>query len=97
MDQPIVCTLRPAQYTNRTAQLRGLADEALLSREPIAHGERLIFAPGGETERNLREAVAAEASCCAFLRMDLRAGNKGLVLDITGPHDAKPIIAELFA
>ncbi len=97
MDQPIACTLRPTQYTDRTAQLRALADGALRSREPLAEGERLTFAPGAETETRLRDAVAAEASCCSFLRMDLRSQGDALVLDITGPAEARPIIAELFA
>ncbi len=41
--------------------------------------------------------IAAEASCCAFLRMDLTRTADGLVLDIAGPQDARPMIAELFA
>jgi hypothetical protein len=41
--------------------------------------------------------IAAESSCCAFLRMDLRRTGDGLVLDIAGPQDARPVIAELFA
>jgi hypothetical protein len=45
----------------------------------------------------LRAAIAAESSCCAFLRMDLQRAEDGLVLSIAGPPDAGPIIAELFA
>ena len=97
MNEPIACTLRPAEYSDRAAQLAELADGALRSRTPIAGGERLTFAPGPGTEERLRAAVAAEASCCAFLRMDLRTEPEALVLDITGPAEAKPIIAELFA
>jgi hypothetical protein len=41
--------------------------------------------------------IAAESSCCAFLSMALERSGDGLVLDITGPQDARPIIAELFA
>lgn len=97
MDHPIACTLRPTEYTDRTAQLRELAGDALRSREPLANGERLTFAPGTKTATRLRDAVAAEASCCSFLHMDLRSQDDALVLDITGPAEAKPIIAELFA
>lgn len=97
MDQPIACTLRPTEYSDRASQLRELAERALRSREMLADGERLTFAPGLETEHRLREAVAAEASCCSFLRMDLRSDDDALVLDITGPAEARPIIAELFA
>ena len=97
MNQPIACTLRPADYADRTAELAELAEAALRSRTAIAGGERLVFAPGGKTEQRLREAVAAEAECCSFLRMNLRAEPDALILDITGPAEAEPIISELFA
>jgi hypothetical protein len=97
MDQPIACTLTPGRYEDRTGQLAALAARALRSREQTPDGERLVFADSPETERELRAAVAAESSCCAFLRMDLRRTDEGLVLDIAGPQDAGPIIAELFA
>ena len=56
-----------------------------------------MFADTAEIERELRAVIAAESSCCAFLRMDLARRDEGLVLDIAGPQDARPIIAELFA
>jgi hypothetical protein len=97
MDQPIACTLSPGEFQDRTGRLAALAARALRSREATAGGERLVFADSGETERELRAAIAAEARCCAFLRLDLRRGSDGLVLDISGPEEARPIIAELFA
>lgn len=68
---------------------------ARASRRPKAR--RLIFTDTAETERERRAVIAAEASCCAFLRMDLHRRDEGLVLDIAGPRDARPVIAELFA
>jgi hypothetical protein len=97
MDAPIACTLTPGQYHCRTAELAALAKRALRSREQTAHGERLTFDADDEIERELGTAVAAEASCCAFLTMDLQRRDDRLVLDISGPQDARPIIAELFA
>jgi hypothetical protein len=97
MEQPIACTLSPDQYNGRTNHLAALAARALRSREQTADGERLTFEDSAETERELRAAIAAESSCCAFLRMDLERADDGLVLDIAGPQDARPIIAELFA
>lgn len=97
MDQPIACTLTTDEYRTRTDDLAALAARALRSRETTAGGERLIFADTAETERGLRAAIAAEASCCAFLRMELHRCEEGLALDITGPQDARPIIADLFA
>jgi hypothetical protein len=93
---PIACTLTPGQYGDRTRDLASLAARALRTREQTAAGERLVFADAPMIERELRAVIAAEASCCAFLTMDLERTGDGLVLDIAGPQDARPIIAELF-
>ena len=97
MDLPIACTLTPEQLSGRRADLAELARRSLRSRAPIAGGERLLFAPGTEVEAQLRDVVAAEAACCAFLTMDLRPGADTIILDVTGPAEAAPIIRELFA
>jgi hypothetical protein len=97
MEQPIMCTLSAAQYQDRAGELAALAARALRSREQTENGERLVFADTADTERELRAVIAAESRCCAFLRMDLARGSEGLVLDIAGPREARPIIAELFA
>jgi hypothetical protein len=94
---PIACTLTPGAYETRTAELTAIAAEALLRREPIQGGERLTFTDTPQVEQALRAAIAAEASCCSFLTMRLRRTEAGLVLDLTGPGDATPIVAELFA
>jgi hypothetical protein len=97
MEQPIACTLSPGRYKSRTNDLAAIGARALRSREQTADGERLTFEDSAETERELRAAIAAESRCCAFLRMDLQRADDALVLDIAGPQDARPIIAELFA
>jgi hypothetical protein len=97
MEPPIACTLSPGQLETRTDHLAALAARALRSREQTADGERLVFTDSEETEHELRAVIAAEASCCAFLRMDLQRADDGLVLYITGPPEAHAIIAELFA
>jgi hypothetical protein len=97
MDQPIACTLSAAEYAGRAQTTAALARRALRSRRPLPDGMRLTFAASADTERQLRAIIAAEARCCAFLQMDLRAGDGGLILDVTGPAQAAPIIAELFA
>jgi hypothetical protein len=97
VEQPIACTLTAADYAARTEDIAELTRRALRSREPIPSGTRLTFEAGGDTERQLRDVIAAEARCCAFLRMDLRPSADALILEITGPSGAEPIIAELFA
>jgi hypothetical protein len=97
MEQPIACTLSAADYAARAQDTGELAARALRSCQPISDGTRLIFDADPQTERDLRQVIAAEAQCCAFLRMELRTEADTLVLDVTGPADAQPIIAELFA
>jgi hypothetical protein len=80
-----------------THDLAAFASGALRSRQPIDGGQRLTFTGGAEVERELRAAVAAEAACCAFLDMTLVRTSEGLVLEVTGPAQARPLIAELFA
>jgi hypothetical protein len=97
IDVPIACTLTPDRYQDRTGELAALAARALRIREQTAAGERLVFTDTPEIERQLRGVIAAESSCCSFLRMELTRAEDGLVLDIAGAEDARPIIAELFA
>jgi len=94
MDIPIACTLDIRDYAARVDALSALAAEALRSREPTPRGERLVFAP--DAERRLRDVIAAEAACCPFLRLDLRRERDALVLEISGPEYARPVIAALF-
>jgi len=90
----IACSLTGPDYRRRTDDIRELAREALRDRRPIDGGVRLTF---DTTARERLEAVvAAESECCPFLTMDLRAADGRLVLDVTGPEAAAPIIAELF-
>ena len=97
MDQPIACSLTPDAYRDRRRDLSTLAGRALRDRVAIAGGERLTFAGDPATERGLRAAVDAERACCAFLDLELRRAGDRLVLDVTGPAEARPLIAELFA
>jgi hypothetical protein len=96
MDHPIACRLTPIDYRRRTDELTAIATGALRSREPIHGGQRLVFSGSPETEQDLRDALAAEATCCPFLEMHLTRTPDGLVLDITGPKDAQSVIGELF-
>ena len=89
----IACSLGAADHRQRLAAFGALARAALLAREPIARGARLTFA--ASARERVEALVAAEAECCPFLALDLRAGGDRLVLDVTGPAEAAPIIEEL--
>jgi hypothetical protein len=91
----IACSLTAAQYRDRTDEIRRFARDTLRDRHAIGGGVRLTF---DATARERLEAfVAAERECCPFLTMDLRTAGDGLVLEVTGPEAAAPVIAELLA
>ena len=97
MDQPIACSLPATEMAARQEDTANLARAALRSRDPVDGGVRLTFSADAATERTLRELIAAEAQCCPFLRFDLAREDDALRLDVTGPAEAQPIVAELFA
>ncbi len=97
MNQPISCGLSAQEYAARTGRTAELVRTSLRSREPVGRGQRMTFAGGDETERELRALVAAEALCCPFLRFDLARDGDELRIVVTGPDEAQPVIAQLFA
>ena len=96
-DVPIACTLTPDGMTARLALIEALSADGLLDRCPTATGLRIRLRDTPEIERRTRELVAAESRCCAFLDFELGRDGGELVLDISGPEDARPVIEMLFA
>jgi hypothetical protein len=91
---PIACTLSAAEQDERCRAARGLAARWLLDWAETASGASLRF--DAEAEGPLKELIAAESQCCAFLGFDLRRRDGALSLEIEGPQEARPIVFELF-
>jgi hypothetical protein len=94
---PIACTLSPDGMTARLALIDALAADGLLDRIPTAAGLRVRLRDTPDIEQRTLELVAAESACCAFLDFALGREDGDLVLDITGPQDARPVIEMFFA
>jgi hypothetical protein len=94
---PIDCSLTGADYRERVAHIRQLARDALVARCPIDGGARLTFEGTADVRQRLEAIVAAESICCPFLTMNLSSHQGQLVLEVTGPELAAPIIEELIA
>jgi hypothetical protein len=95
-DLPIACTLSPDGMSARMALIDALAD-GVLDRTPTASGMRVRLRDTPDIEQRTRELVAAESACCAFLDFTLAREDGDLVLDITGPQNARPVIEMFFA
>jgi hypothetical protein len=96
-DPPVACALSPDAMTARLALIDALGADGLLDRTPTASGLRVRLRDTPDIEQRTRELVAAESACCAFLDFTLGREDGDLVLDITGPQNARPVIEMFFA
>lgn len=96
-DLPIACTLTPDAMTDRLAFIGQLAQDGLIAREPTDAGLRVRLRDTEDVERRTRELMAAESSCCSFLTFSLERVAGELVLEISGPNDARPVTDLFFA
>jgi hypothetical protein len=96
-DLPIACTLSPDGMTARRTLIDLLAADGLLERTATESGIRVRLRDTPDIEQRTRDLVAAESACCAFLDFELGRENGDLVLDISGPEAARPVIDMFFA
>jgi hypothetical protein len=89
----IACTLPLTEVPDRLAKLAGAA-EAHRGRHPIPGGVRHRFDPAAEAR--VREIAELESRCCAFLRFAVSRDDDAVVLDITGPPEALPVMEQFF-
>jgi hypothetical protein len=91
----IACTLTTPELRARRAHVAAIAQRSLRARRHVPRGEQLTFDQAAAPA--LRELVALEAECCPFLMLDLRTAGDAVVLTITGPDEAAPVIQALLA
>lgn len=97
MSEPaIACSLEGTEQTKRLEEISDLAGRALLEVRQSEVGLRLRFARRPGIRHELERLVEAESLCCSFLRFDLDSSGRGFVLDISGPHEARALMAEMF-
>jgi DNA-binding transcriptional MerR regulator len=90
----IACSLSPE---SRGARIEGWRRKlaSATSRTAIPGGFRVIFDRTVDVAA-LAELAAAEQSCCSFFDFDIGIGSDRVSLDVTGPGDARQVIAALF-
>jgi hypothetical protein len=91
---PIACSLQPGDYRKRLVWIAELARDGLLdvSRDDLRL--ELRYAP--HVADRVREMVAQEKSCCAFLDFDVAETDAGVRLTITAPERARDVADALF-
>lgn len=98
MEAPIACTLTEAEMRERRATILDSIRQTALSVAPLSRGYAYRFRPGPETLAQLTRLIDLERRCCPFLSFEIAAGSgeQSICLEITGPPEALPIIADLF-
>jgi len=88
----LTCSLDGDQTTGRLAEWQALAGQAT-ARAATDQGSRLTFS--SVDLRSMVDLVAREQACCSFLSFTIGVSPVGATLDISGPPDARPMIAAL--
>jgi hypothetical protein len=96
-EPPIACSLDADSLKERLGELRALGRDALLGADTVRGRSTLCFAAGGETRARLEAIVAAEVRCCPFLSFTLDDAPDAIVMTISAPEGAEPVVAELVA
>jgi len=98
MEPPLACTLTEAEMRERRRTLLDAFRGSALDVKPLPLGYVYRFEPTSEALTQLVRLVDLERRCCPFLtfRIIIAAGNQPICLEITGPPEAKPLIADFF-
>lgn len=91
------CSLDRTEQAKRLEEIAALASGSLLEAKKTVRGAFLRLEDGQGVQTELRRLIAAESECCPFLRFEMRVTNGEVLLDVSGPADARPLIDELFA
>jgi hypothetical protein len=91
---PLACTLHPGSYQGRLAWLAQLAREGLLGMSRDDLRLELKYAPN--VADRVRDMVAKEQECCAFLNFELSETGGEVRLTITAPERAREVADALF-
>lgn len=91
---PIPCTLGAADHKRRLAWIEALTQQALRERNRDDLALHLTYAP--EAADRVREMVAVERACCAFISFDLDERGAAVHLIITVPEAARGSTDMLF-
>jgi hypothetical protein len=90
-DAPIACSLGASALEQRLIEMAEIGADRLISRETDGDRHLLRFRADADTRRRLKEIVAAEAECCAFLDLSLSEKGGDLVLAIAAPLDGQTL------
>lgn len=90
----IVCSLDPGRVSGRVEDWNRVLSKSA-SSSAIEGGVRVHFDHDADIVA-LAELAAAEQDCCSFFRFEIGIDADGVSLDVTGPDEARDVIASVF-
>lgn len=96
-EPPVACSLSEREQVERAAEARGLMESALVVRERTEHGLRLRFRGPAEVRSAVRALARREEECCPFFEFELAEAGEDLVMTVSAPAEARPLLDALFA
>jgi hypothetical protein len=95
---PIACSLTADAAQDRESRWRALLSRALISRTSSRDGLRIELRKLPGVRGELERLVIAEEECCPFMSMSIdTTDHEFLVLAVTAPEAAAPILEQIFA
>jgi hypothetical protein len=98
MELPIACTLNDPEMRERQSIILDAFRGATIDVTSLPLGYAYRFATTSAVLAQIVNLVDLERQCCPFLtfKIVVAAGNQAICLEVTGPPEAKPVIADFF-
>jgi len=98
VDLPIACTLTEAELRHRRQTIKNTFRKMHIAVTELSDGYAYIFPPRSDALTQITQLVDMERRCCPFLtfKIVIEAGGDAMRLEVTGPKEAKQVIAEFF-
>jgi hypothetical protein len=98
MNLPIACTLTEAELRQRRQIIMATFQGMRINASELDDGYAFSFPASSEALQSIAELVDMERQCCPFLtfKIVIEAANASMRLEVTGPGEAKKVIAEYF-
>jgi hypothetical protein len=99
MNIPIACSLTEAELRERRQAIVDTFRNMQVTARELPDGYAFTFLASSEALQRIAQLVDMERQCCAFLTFDIvvEAGQAATRLEVTGPREAKQLIAEYFS
>ena len=98
MDLPIECSLTESELRERRTTILASMQNHVIDTTSLPDGYRYELKTDADTLPKLAELVSIEHECCRFLtfKIVVEAGSSRVRLEVTGPPEAKQMIADFF-